>query len=74
MRVRVDYDLASTLCYVATRCMGRLADELAAAGVTLDWEPIDLSTLTVRLKAEFQASNKDLYSPRQPSQRQEHSP
>jgi len=26
-----------------------------------EWKIIDLSTLTVRLKAEFQASNADLY-------------
>lgn len=27
----------------------------------LDWELVDLSTFKVRLKAEFQASNKDIY-------------
>lgn len=46
VRIRVDYDLASTLCYVATRCMQRLAPDLDAAGVELEWSPIDLSALT----------------------------
>ena len=46
VRVRIHYDLASTLCYVAARCMDRLAADLEAAGIELDWTPIDLSALT----------------------------
>lgn len=46
VEVRVDYDLASTLCYVAKRCMERLTPDLEAAGVALTWSPIDLSSLT----------------------------
>jgi predicted DsbA family dithiol-disulfide isomerase len=46
VRIRVEYDLASTLCYVAKRCMERLGPDLEAAGVELDWSPIDLSMLT----------------------------
>jgi predicted DsbA family dithiol-disulfide isomerase len=46
LRVPVYYDFASTLCYVAQRVTGRMADELAALAVELAWTPIDLATLT----------------------------
>lgn len=40
------YDFASTLSYVAHRVLGRLGDRLAAAGVRLVWQPIDLAQVT----------------------------
>jgi predicted DsbA family dithiol-disulfide isomerase len=44
--VRVDYDFASSLCYVAHRCMQRLAGEIDALGIRLVWSPLDLTPLT----------------------------
>ena len=44
--IPVYFDFASTLCYAAHRVMGRLAGELAAAGIALDWRPIDLARIT----------------------------
>jgi predicted DsbA family dithiol-disulfide isomerase len=41
--VRVYYDFASTLCYVAHRVLDRVEDDVAALGVTLEWRPIDLT-------------------------------
>lgn len=41
--VRVYYDFASTLCYVAHRVLDRVEDDIAALGVTLEWRPIDLT-------------------------------
>ena len=46
VQIRVHYDLASTLCYVARCCMERIAPDLEAGGVELEWSPIDLSMLT----------------------------
>ena len=46
LRVRLDYDFASSLCYVAHRAMQRLAPELAELGVELDWSPIDLTLIS----------------------------
>jgi 2-hydroxychromene-2-carboxylate isomerase len=43
--VRVYYDFASTLCYVAHRVFGDMESELAALGVALDWVPLDLADL-----------------------------
>lgn len=43
--VPVLYDFASTLCYVAHRVVGRLDTELAALGIALDWQPVDLARL-----------------------------
>lgn len=45
MRVRVDYDFASTLCYVAQRALQRIAAEIEGLGVELWWSPLDLSRL-----------------------------
>ncbi len=45
LRVRVHYDFASSLCYVAHRVMQRMAGELAALGVALAWTPLDLARL-----------------------------
>ena len=46
LRVRLDYDFASSLCYVAHRAMQRLAPKLAELGVVLDWSPIDLTLIS----------------------------
>ena len=43
--MRVYFDFASTLCYVAHRVFGAMAEELAGLGVTLDWVPLDLADL-----------------------------
>ena len=45
-QVRVHYDFASTLCYVAHRLMQRMAPDLVELGVELAWSPLDLSSLT----------------------------
>ena len=45
-QVRVYFDFASTLCFVAHRLMQRMADDLAALEVELVWSPLDLSALT----------------------------
>lgn len=45
-QVRVHYDFASTLCYVAHRLMQRMARDLAELDVELAWSPLDLSSLT----------------------------
>jgi predicted DsbA family dithiol-disulfide isomerase len=41
--VRVYYDFASTLCYVAHRVLDRVEDDIEALGVSLEWRPIDLT-------------------------------
>jgi predicted DsbA family dithiol-disulfide isomerase len=46
IRIRVDYDFASSLCYVAHRAMERMAPELEALALVLDWSPVDLSGIT----------------------------
>jgi len=46
IRVQVHYDFASTLCYIAHRVMQRLAADLAALELTLDWQPLDLTRIT----------------------------
>ncbi len=43
--VRVHYDLASSVCYVAHRVMERMQGALDEIGVALDWTPIDLASL-----------------------------
>jgi len=43
--VRVYFDFASTLCYVAHRVLGQMEPEIAALGVALDWQPLDLADL-----------------------------
>lgn len=45
LRVRVHYDFASTLCYVAHRVLGGMAGELDALGIELAWTPLDLAQL-----------------------------
>jgi predicted DsbA family dithiol-disulfide isomerase len=46
LRVPVYYDFASTLCYVAHRVMGRMADELHEMEIELCWRPVDLTQIT----------------------------
>ena len=46
LRVRLDYDFASSLCYVAHRAMQRLSAKLAELSVVLDWSPIDLTLIS----------------------------
>ena len=41
--IRVYYDFASTLCYVAHRVLSRIEDEITELGVELEWRPIDLT-------------------------------
>jgi predicted DsbA family dithiol-disulfide isomerase len=41
--MRVYYDFASTLCYVAHRVLSGIADEVEDLGVELEWRPIDLT-------------------------------
>jgi predicted DsbA family dithiol-disulfide isomerase len=45
LQVRVHYDFASTLCYVAHRALARLEARIAALGVELAWAPLDLARL-----------------------------
>jgi predicted DsbA family dithiol-disulfide isomerase len=44
--IRVDYDFASSLCYVAHRAMQRLAPQLQALRIELEWSPLDLTLIT----------------------------
>ena len=41
--IRVYYDFASTLCYVAHRVLLEVETEIADLGVDLEWRPIDLT-------------------------------
>jgi predicted DsbA family dithiol-disulfide isomerase len=41
--IRVYYDFASTLCYVAHRVLSRVGKEIEDLGVELEWRPIDLT-------------------------------
>jgi predicted DsbA family dithiol-disulfide isomerase len=45
LRVRVHYDFASTLCYVAHRVVARLAGPIGALGIELAWTPLELCRL-----------------------------
>lgn len=45
LQVRVHYDFASTLCYVAHRVLGAMAGELEELGIALAWTPLDLAQL-----------------------------
>jgi len=46
IRVPVHYDFASSLCFVAHRVLGRMADFLDEIDVELVWTPLDLTRLT----------------------------
>jgi predicted DsbA family dithiol-disulfide isomerase len=45
LAVRVHYDFASSLCYVAHRVMQRMGGTLAELGIALAWTPVDLGRL-----------------------------
>ena len=45
LAIPVYYDFASTICYVAHRVMGRIAAELEATGLGLEWRPVDLTMI-----------------------------
>jgi predicted DsbA family dithiol-disulfide isomerase len=45
LEVRVHYDFASTLCYVAHRALAKLAEPIASLGLALRWTPLDLTRL-----------------------------
>jgi predicted DsbA family dithiol-disulfide isomerase len=61
LRVRVHYDFASTLCYVAHRALARLEARIATLGIELAWTPLDLARLTGpwRAGAEVDALRRD---------------
>lgn len=61
LRVRVHYDFASSLCYVAHRVMQRMAGELAALDVALAWTPLDLARLVgpYQAGAELPSSRRE---------------
>jgi len=44
-RVRLHYDFASSVCYIAHRVLQRIAPGLAAANIEPVWTPIDLARL-----------------------------
>ena len=46
LQVPVYYDFASSLCYIAHRVLGRLAEDWAALDLELRWVPLDLTRLT----------------------------
>lgn len=46
LRVRVYYDFASSLCYVAHRMMERMEGTLAELDIALEWRPLDLARIT----------------------------
>ena len=43
VRIRLYYDFASTLCYVAHRVLSVIEGEITDLGVELEWRPIDLT-------------------------------
>lgn len=46
LRIRVYYDFASSIGYVAHRVMERMAIDLEELRIVLDWTPLDLSLVT----------------------------
>ena len=44
VKIRVYYDFASTLCYVAHKVITRVMPQIQAEGIELEWRPIDLTT------------------------------
>jgi predicted DsbA family dithiol-disulfide isomerase len=57
LRVRVHYDFASSLCYVAHRVMQRMDGALGELGVTLAWTPLDLAHLVGPYRAGARVSD-----------------
>lgn len=45
LHVRVHYDFASTLCYVAHRALARSRGPIEALGIELAWTPLELTRL-----------------------------
>ena len=43
VKIRVYYDFASTLCYVAHHVLESVKDDIDDIGVQLEWRPIDLT-------------------------------
>ena len=43
--IRLYYDFASTLCYVAHRVLTEVEGRIAEAGVELEWCPLDLTMI-----------------------------
>jgi len=60
-RVRVHYDFASSLCYVAHRVMQRMRPRLGELGVALEWTPLDLARLAgpYRVGAEISDARRE---------------
>jgi predicted DsbA family dithiol-disulfide isomerase len=57
LRVRVHYDFASSLCYVAHRVMQRMEGALGELGVGLAWTPLDLARLVGPYRAGAKISD-----------------
>jgi predicted DsbA family dithiol-disulfide isomerase len=57
LRVRVHYDFASSLCYVAHRVMQRMEGALGELGVALAWTPLDLARLVGPYRAGAKISD-----------------
>jgi predicted DsbA family dithiol-disulfide isomerase len=57
LRVRVHYDFASSLCYVAHRVMQRMDGALGELGVALSWTPLDLARLVGPYRAGAKISD-----------------
>jgi predicted DsbA family dithiol-disulfide isomerase len=65
VRVRVHYDFASSLCYVAHRVIQRMAGALEELGLALEWSPLELA----RLVGPYRAGAKLSDSRRENAQR-----
>jgi predicted DsbA family dithiol-disulfide isomerase len=61
LAVRVHFDFASSLCYVAHRVMQRMGGTLAELGIALAWTPVDLGRLlgSYRAGAEVPAPRRE---------------
>jgi predicted DsbA family dithiol-disulfide isomerase len=45
LRIRLHYDFASSVCYIAHRVLERIAPRIAEVNIELQWTPIDLASL-----------------------------
>jgi len=57
LHVRVHYDFASSLCYVAHRVMQRMEGALGELAVSLAWTPLDLARLVGPYRAGARISD-----------------
>jgi predicted DsbA family dithiol-disulfide isomerase len=57
LQVRLHYDFASSLCYVAHRVMLRMAGTLDELGIALAWSPLDLGRLVGPYRAGASIGN-----------------